>query len=69
MKERSIRMKRSTYEKKLNKAKEVIMNYVITTDADIYNTGYIMAYLSGFMPDAPIGVCMEAIIQIREEQL
>lgn len=32
-------MKRSTYEKKLNKVKEIIMNYVITTDADIYNTG------------------------------
>ena len=62
-------MKKSTYEKKLNKVKEVIMNYVITTDADIYNTGYIMAYLSGYMPDTPIGVCMDAIIQIREEQL
>lgn len=62
-------MKRSAYEKKLNKVKEVIMDYVITTDADIYNTGYIMAYLSGFIPDAPIGICMDAIIQLREEQL
>ena len=62
-------MKKSTYEKKVNKVKSVIMNYVITTDADIYNTGYIMAYLSGFMPDAPVGACMDAIIQIREEQL
>lgn len=62
-------MKRSIYEKKLNKVKEVIMNCVITTDADIYNTGYIMAYLSGFMPDAAVGVCMDAIIQLREEQL
>lgn len=62
-------MKRSAYEKKLNKVKEVIMNYVITTDADIYNTGYIMAYLSGYMPDAAVGVCMDAIIQLREEQL
>lgn len=62
-------MKKSTYEKKVNKVKDVIMNYLITTDADIYNTGYIMAYLSGFMPDAPIGACMDAIIQLREEQL
>lgn len=62
-------MKKSTYEKKVNKVKNVIMNYVITTDADIYNTGYIMAYLSGYMPEAPIGACMDAIIQIREEQL
>lgn len=62
-------MKKSTYEKKVNKVKNVIKNYVITTDADIYNTGYIMAYLSGYMPEAPIGVCMDAIIQIREEQL
>lgn len=62
-------MKKSTYEKKVNKVKTVIMNYVITTDADIYNTGYIMTYLSGFMPEAPVGACMDAIIQIREEQL
>ena len=62
-------MKKSAYEKKTNKVKEVIMNYVITTDADIYNTGYIMAYLSGYMPDAPIGACMDAVIQLREEHL
>lgn len=62
-------MKKSTYEKKVNKVKTVIMNHVITTDVDIYNTGYIMAYLSGYMPEAPIGACMDAIMQIREEQL
>ena len=68
MKERSIRMKRSTYEKKLRNVKDVITNYVINNDVDIYNTAYIMTYLSGYMPDVPIGVCMDAIIQIREEQ-
>ena len=62
-------MKRTAYEKKVNKVKDAITDHIITTDADIYNTGYIMAYLSGYMPDAPIGVCMDAIIQLREEQL
>lgn len=61
-------MKRTTYEKRLENVKEVITNYVITNDVDIYNTAYIMAYLSGYMPDMQIGICMDAIIQLREEQ-
>ena len=62
-------MKQTSYEKKINKAKEVIMNYIITTDADISDTARIMAYLSGYTPDAPIGACMDALIELREEQL
>lgn len=62
-------MKRTAaYEKKVKDVKDVITDYVIVTDVDIYNTGYIMAYLSGYMPKTPIGICMDAIIQLREEQ-
>lgn len=61
-------MKRSNYEKKVNKVKDAITDHIITTDDDLYNTARIMAYLSGYMPDMPIGACMDAIIELREEQ-
>lgn len=58
-------MKRSGYVEVVNEVKRVIS----AMDADVYNTGYIMAYLSGYMPDAPIGACMDALIALREEKV
>ncbi len=61
-------MKQTAYEKKVNKVKNVIINYVLINEVDIYNTSYILCYLSGYMPDEPIGVCVDALMQLREEQ-
>lgn len=58
-------MKRSSYVEVVNEVKRVIQ----AMDVDVYNTVYIMTYLSGYMPDAPIGACMDAIIQLRDEQV
>lgn len=57
-------MKRSSYERKVNEIKAIITRM----DRDIYDTAAVLYYLAGYMPEAPIGVCTDALVALREEQ-
>ena len=56
-------MKRTTCEKKVNEIKEIIR----VSNININETAKLCCYLAGYIPEAPIGDCLEAIFSLRRE--
>ena len=56
-------MKRTSYEKQVNEIKDII----VIKGLDIFDTNSILCYLSGYTPETPIGVLMDAIFSLRDE--
>ena len=51
------------YEKQVNEIKDIIRS--LNTD----NPSMICGYLAGYIPEAPIGVCVDAIFSLLNEKM
>ena len=55
-------MERTNYEKQVNEIKDIIRA------SNIDNPSMICIYLAGYIPEAPIGVCVDAIFSLLNEK-